>query len=98
MSETVAACEVRVRNPEGMHARPANQFVQVANRFQSTVEIIKGDDRVDGKSILGILTLAAEEGTELKIEARGPDAESAVQSLFDLVEQGFVEDQQIKQD
>lgn len=94
MSEMVADCEVRITNAEGMHARPANLFVQMANRFESTIEIVKADVRVDGKSILAILTLAAEQGTELKITARGPDANDAVKSLAELVERGF-EDQQV---
>ena len=95
MSETVATTQVTIMNPEGMHARPANLFVQVAHRFQSTVEIVKDSERVDGKSILAILTLAAEQGTELSIEARGPDADEAVRALSELVEQGFARDQRV---
>ena len=97
MGDTVSNCEVRIKNAEGVHARPANLFVQMANRYESSVEIVKDGVRVDGKSILGILTLAAEQGSELRIEARGPDAHDAVKSLAELVERGF-EDQQVNQD
>ena len=95
MSETVASCQVTIKNPEGIHARPATLFVKLASRFQSTIEIIKDSQRVDGKSILSILALAAEQGTELSIEARGPDADKAAKALSELVAQGFAQDQQV---
>lgn len=95
MSESVATIGVTITNPEGMHARPASMFVQLAGRFQSSVEIVKGGERVDGKSILAILTLAAEAGSELLIEARGADADEAVRALSGLVEGGFAEDRQV---
>ena len=71
--------------------RPADLFVRMANRFSSTVEVAKGDQKVDGKSILSILMLAAESGAELKVSARGEDAAEAVAALAELVESGFVE-------
>ena len=80
-----------VINPQGLHARPADLIVKAANRFQSKVEIIKGHERVDAKSILAIFTLAALEGTELVVEADGPDAQDAVQALCELFERGFDE-------
>jgi phosphocarrier protein HPr len=80
-----------VINPQGVHARPADLIVKAANRFQSTVEIVKGHERVDAKSILAIFTLAALPGTELVIEADGPDAADAVAALCELFERGFDE-------
>jgi phosphotransferase system HPr (HPr) family protein len=98
MSETVATSRVRIINPQGLHARPADLFVKLANRFESVIEVVKDGERVDGKSILAILTLAALQGTELSIEARGRDADEALRALVELVEQGFVEDQQVNQE
>ena len=80
-----------VINPQGVHARPADLIVKAANRFQSKVEIVKGHERVDAKSILAIFTLAALPGTELVIEADGPDAADAVAALCELFERGFDE-------
>jgi len=82
---------VVVINPQGVHARPADLIVKAANRFASHVEIIKGHERVDAKSILAIFTLAALPGTELVIEADGPDAAEAVAALCELFERGFDE-------
>ena len=75
--------------------RPADMFVRLASRFTSEVKL--GRDRdglVDGKSILSILTLAADHGSELMIVAAGEDAEAAVTALAELIENGFVEDVQ----
>ncbi len=80
---------VTVVNPQGLHARPADLFVKTANRFDAAVEVTKGSETVDGKSILSILTLAAEYGTELEIQAIGADAAEAAEALVTLVEQGF---------
>jgi phosphocarrier protein len=66
-------------------------FVRQAIRFESTIEVTKDGETVDGKSILGILTLAAEKGSELVICASGPDADSALEALVSLVESGFAE-------
>jgi len=93
MSELKAQRTVIVTNPQGLHARPADMFVKLANRFESRIEIVKDSERVDGKSILAILTLAAAEGTTLSIEATGRDAEQALDALVELVAQNFAEDQ-----
>jgi phosphotransferase system HPr (HPr) family protein len=85
MSDLKASRTVVVSNPQGLHARPADMFVKTACRFTSKVEIVKGFERVDGKSILSLLTLAAGHGTELTIETTGDDAESACQALADLI-------------
>jgi phosphocarrier protein HPr len=89
MSEPTVSRKVVVTNPQGLHARPADQFVKLASRFESRVELIKGSERVDGKSILSLLTLAATEGTQLSIEVTGRDAEQALEALADLVAHNF---------
>jgi phosphotransferase system HPr (HPr) family protein len=86
---------VVVTNPQGLHARPADLFVKTATRFASKIELVKGRERVDGKSILSLLTLAAVEGTQLSIEADGPDAEQALDALAKLVEQNFAENEHV---
>lgn len=82
----------RLVNTQGLHMRPADLFVRTASRFSSTVQVGKGDQLVDGKSILSILTLAAEQGTELKLVVCGEDANEAVDALAGLIESGFSED------
>lgn len=89
MPELTANTTVCIVNPEGLHARPAYMFVELAGKFESRIDIVKDGERVDGKSILSILTLAAEQGTELFIEATGPDAQAALDALADLVLRGF---------
>ncbi len=78
--------EVTIANPQGLHARPAALFVQTASKYNASINIRKGDERVSGKSIMGILMLAAQTGTKIIIEADGEDAESAVAEL-----KGFLE-------
>ncbi len=82
---------VVVTNPQGLHARPADLFVKLASQYQAIIEVIKDGERVDGKSILAILTLAAVQGTDLTIEASGPDAEVALNALSELVARNFDE-------
>ncbi len=77
---------VVVNNPQGFHMRPAHLFAQKAQQFQSQIFVIKGDLRCDGRSIMELLTLAAPQGTELVIEAQGPDAQQAVEALAPIVE------------
>jgi phosphocarrier protein len=84
-------CEVVIVNEMGLHARPASMFVELANRFASGVVIKKGDEACDGKSILQLLTLAAEMGTTLLVETRGPDARDAIEAIARLVADGFDE-------
>jgi phosphotransferase system HPr (HPr) family protein len=86
MMGQIATREVVIVNPQGLHARPADLFARMANRFESTIEIIKDQQRANGKSILEILMLAATEGTTLVIVARGRDAEDAVEALAQIVE------------
>ncbi len=82
---------VRVPNRAGMHARPSAEFVKTASRFSASVRVAKNDLTVDGKSIMGVLTLAAERGSLLRIAARGEDAAAAVEALARLVQGGFDE-------
>ncbi|MDD5746186.1 MAG: HPr family phosphocarrier protein [Candidatus Omnitrophica bacterium] len=72
---------VIIRNKTGLHARPAAIFVQIANKFDSEITVRKGRQKVNGKSIMGILMLAAGQGQEVVISAEGPDAERAVNEL-----------------
>jgi len=78
-------------NRAGMHARPAADFVKLAGRFAANVTIKKDGLEVNGKSIMGVLMLAAEQGSTLKLTASGEDAEAAVEALADLVKRGFEE-------
>jgi phosphocarrier protein len=90
MSDAVVL-EVRVVNVLGMHARPAAEFVKLAARFRSRVTVAKDGLAVDGKSIMGVLMLAAERGSTLVISATGEDASEAVEALRALVDDGFGE-------
>ena len=83
----VVSREVTVVNPQGLHARPADAFARRASQFESVIDVVKQGQRVNGKSILDLLMLAAEEGTVLTIEARGDDAEDAIEALVSLMEQ-----------
>lgn len=89
MSQHAVTRTVCINNPQGLHARPAELFSKRAMGFESDIEVIKDDRRVDAKSILHILTLGAEHGTELIVEARGVDAEAAVEALVELVNSNF---------
>jgi phosphocarrier protein HPr len=79
-------------NSLGLHARPAAEFVKVANRFQSHIAVRKDELEVNGKSIMGMMMLAAECGSALLIRADGEDAEQALEALLALVASGFGED------
>ena len=73
--------DVVIRSRQGLHARPAALFVQIANKFDSDISIIKDGEEVNGKSIMGILMLAAEQGTKICLKAIGSDAEDAIAQL-----------------
>ena len=81
--------QARVKNRLGLHARPAAAFVKLANRFRCESSVAKDGMVVNGKSIMGVMTLAAECGSELTIRADGDDAETAVDSLAALVQRQF---------
>ena len=78
-------------NQEGLHARPAARIVRLASSFTSEIEILKDGVGVNGKSIMGVMMLAAECGSQIMIRADGPDAEQAVEALMELVASGFGE-------
>lgn len=82
---------VQIRNKFGLHARPAAEFVKLANQFSSEIMVRKFDLEVNGKSIMGMMMLAAECGVEITVRASGADAERAVNDLVLLVESGFGE-------
>ena len=89
MSENSYARTVTIVNSQGLHLRPAKLFVEVASKFHSRIEVIKDDLRIDGKSILSILTLGAAQGSQICLAADGPDSQAAVDALARLVESGF---------
>ena len=82
---------VIVRNPLGLHLRTAGLFAQASNQFVSNIYVQKGMMKVNAKSIMGVMMLAAGEGTELTITADGSDEEQAIEELVALVESGFEE-------
>ncbi len=84
--------ELRIRNRLGLHARAAARFVHTAGRFQRRVTAGREGRVMDGKSILGILLLAASQGTSVEVTVEGPDEEQAMAALVALVESGFGED------
>lgn len=83
--------DVEIVNKFGLHARPAMQFVELANKFASGIEVSKGELTVDAKSIMSVMRLAATKGTVLRISADGDDASEATEALAELVENGFGE-------
>ncbi len=83
--------EMRITNALGLHARPAATLVQTVLKFQSEVHVVMNGHRVNAKSIMGLLTLAAAQGTVLTVTCSGPDAENAMQAVRELVENGFGE-------
>ena len=82
---------VTIRNKLGLHARAAVKFVNLANRFGASVKIVKDGDEIDGKSILGILTLAATQGTSIRLVVSGKDEEAALAALVELITNRFDE-------
>lgn len=77
--------ELIVKNKQGLHARPAAIFVQVANKFDSRITVRHDDEEVNGKSIMGILMLGAEKGSLIIIEADGSDADKALEELEKII-------------
>lgn len=83
--------EVEIVNRAGMHARPAAEFVKIAGLFAAHITVEKDGLEVNGKSIMGVLMLAAEQGSTLRLAAQGDDADAAVDALASLVGRGFEE-------
>jgi phosphocarrier protein len=83
---------VTIQNRAGIHARPAALLVQTTKDFKCNIYLEKGDDRINGKSIMGIITLGAGYGTEIRIIAEGPDEQDAVDALVKVFDSKFEED------
>ena len=83
--------DIEIKNKLGLHARAAARLVHTAARFKSDIKIRKGDEEVDGKSILGILLLAAGRGSTITVKADGPDEAEAVDAIEKLIEAKFDE-------
>jgi phosphocarrier protein len=88
----MAKKEFTILNKLGIHARPAAQFVKMANRFQSDIFVEKDGEEVDGKSIMGLMMLAAGHGSVITVSAEGADAAEALAALEDLISRKFEED------
>jgi phosphocarrier protein HPr len=84
--------DATIVNQLGLHARPAARIVRLANTFEAEIELSKDGVEVNGKSIMGVMMLAAECGSSILIRANGPDAEQAVAALAALVAEGFGEE------
>lgn len=81
--------EFTISNPEGLHARPAAKFVKLSNRFESDIWVRRDDEEVNGKSIMGLMMLAAEQGATILVTADGTDAEDALSQIGALIDSGF---------
>ena len=88
----MTSCEVTIRNRLGLHARAAAKFVQVATRFRAQIRVSHDGRVMDGKSIMGILLLAAARGTTITIIGEGPDEQEALTALCQLIDSGFGEE------
>ncbi|MBU6300338.1 MAG: HPr family phosphocarrier protein [Verrucomicrobia bacterium] len=79
----------KITNKQGLHARPAAMFVRAAARYSSEIWVTKDDDEVNGKSIMGLMMLAAEYGSEVEVRAEGADEQAAIEELDRLFAGGF---------
>ena len=84
--------EIPIVNRLGLHARPAAMFVRIASRYRSEIWVSKEGEDVNGKSIMGLMMLAAGQGSKLRIRCEGPDAEKALEELEELIKARFNED------
>jgi phosphocarrier protein HPr len=82
---------LKINNKHGLHARPAAQFVKIAGKFKSDIKVIKDGLEVNGKSIMGIMMLAAEPGSEIIVQIAGIDEKEAMQAIKELIENKFYE-------
>jgi phosphocarrier protein len=83
--------EVQIINKNGLHARPAAEIVKLASKFRSEITMVRDELEVNGKSIMGVMMLAAECGATLMVKAEGPDADQAVEAIAALVARKFGE-------
>ena len=88
----MAVREFTIKNRLGIHARPAAKLAKTANEFESTIRVMKDGLEVNGKSIMGIMMLAAAQGNVIQVEAEGPDEKDAIRALGDLIENQFDEE------
>ena len=84
--------ELTIVNRLGLHARPAAMFVRIASRHRAEIWVSKEGEEVNGKSIMGLMMLAAGQGSKLRIRCDGPDADKAIEELEELIKAGFNED------
>jgi phosphocarrier protein HPr len=84
--------EITVINRLGLHARPAAMFVRIASRYRSEIWVEKEGEQINGKSIMGLMMLAAGQGSKLLIRCEGPDADRAMQEIEELINRRFNED------
>jgi phosphocarrier protein HPr len=89
---TLVERTVEIVNPHGIHARPASEFVKAASRFKAEISVGKDGIWVNGKSIMGVMTLAAERGSAVTVRAEGDDAEAAVDALIPVLERVWTDD------
>jgi phosphocarrier protein len=87
LEKVICETAVEIKNADGLHMRPAMQFVDVANQFECDITVSNNENTVDGKSIMQMSMLAATCGTKLKIKAEGKDAQQAINALRELVEE-----------
>ncbi len=84
--------KVRITNKHGLHARPAAKLVQLAGKFKSDIKILKDGLEVNGKSIMGVMMLAAEPGSEIVLRVEGEDEKEAMEAILTLIKNGFDEE------
>jgi phosphocarrier protein len=82
-------CQLTISIEEGLHARPAAKFVKLANQFPCEIWVEKDDEEINGKSIMGLMMLAAAKGSVISVSAEGEKAETALEKLTELVDSGF---------
>jgi phosphocarrier protein len=87
LSESICEIEIEIKNADGLHMRPAMQFVDVASKYQCDIKVSNGDTKVDAKSIMQMTMLAATCGTKLTVRAEGVDCQEAIDELQELVEE-----------
>ena len=92
MDDKIALSSAMLINPLGLHARPAAMFVRVANRFSSDIQVEKDGEEINGKSIMGLMLLAAGCGSRLKVKVAGADAADMIKALEELIARKFDEE------
>lgn len=86
------ALDINLNNQSGLHARPAKNFMNLAKQFSAEINVYYGEKKANGKSMLSLLTLGAESGSQICIEVEGEDEDAAFMALKEGIEQGFLED------